>query len=179
LSIIFGSLTGVMALFGLLAQAKISETMLNMMKAMPHHGAGPDPAVMAEKMAPMLERIRPWGMVQQCGMLLFAVTLVVVGIGMQRRRPWARQAAVMWGIAALAWIPFMIYVQTSIVLPLTQEAMHAAMSGDSMQRNIMDSVMGMQKGAAVVGTVIFYAPFPIILLALMGRSSAKNDLHPA
>jgi len=42
----------------------------------------------------------------------------------------------------------------------------------------MRSFGRMQAIAVAFGIVFMYTPFPVVLLALMGRKSAKNDLQP-
>jgi len=42
--------------------------------------------------------------------------------------------------------------------------------------NSMQSMASLQGVVLIVFHLLFYTPFPIILLLLMGRQSAKNDL---
>jgi hypothetical protein len=50
---------------------------------------------------------------------------------------------------------------------------------ERLARGLMDSMMAWQGIGTVVYDLVVYAPFPILLLWLIGRASAKNDLLPA
>src|SRR5439155_18446651 len=109
-------------------------------------------------------------------MVALSLILIAVGLGLYRRQPWSRPASIMWALAALAFIPVQVYLQIAIIQPRMMEVMQQTMASSGMPSGFMHSMQGAQKGLVVIMSVLFYAPFPIILLALMGRSSARNDL---
>jgi hypothetical protein len=43
----------------------------------------------------------------------------------------------------------------------------------------VDAMSSMQATATIIGYLLLYVPFPLLLLWLIGRPSAKNDLMPA
>jgi hypothetical protein len=73
-----------------------------------------------------------------------------------------------------------IWVQVKVILPRTQEITKAMLEGTpGASSAVMQSIEGVQSVATVVLYLLFYSPFPILLLWLIGRPSAKNDLLPA
>jgi len=183
LSIIFGAIIGAMSLFNLLTQQvakKWSVDLLKGMSALNTHHAGPDPVAMGEKMIAAMEPIRPWAYSISGGFTLFSIALVAIGIGLSQRRAWARQASLLWSALGLCFLPFVIYVQIAIILPISMALVRDFLpsgAGGAFADTMLDGMLGMQKGMAIIGTLVFYAPFPVILLFLMGRSSAKLDLN--
>ncbi len=177
---VFGSLVAAWSAFGLATQSLIRDMSAGfssqMLSLAPKRPGAPDPAVMMQGMTKMIEELKPYTWALSGGMIVFSLALVAVGFGLYKRQAWSRSAAILWGAVALAWIPFMLWVQTGVVIPRTQEMMHAMFAGSQMPNGIFDAAIGMQKGIAVVTHIIFYAPFPILLLILMGRRSARNDL---
>jgi|GEM_PF-3196168 len=185
LSIIFGAVVGAMQLFNLATQQVAKKWSVDLVKSMsalnPHH-AGPDLGLMAEKMATAMESIRPWAYSISGGFTLFSLALVAVGIGLAQRRAWSRQAAVTWGILGLCFIPFVIWVQVAIIFPTSMKMVTDFIpmngAGGAFASTMIDSMLGMQKGMAIIFTGAVYAPFPVLLIILMGRPSAKLDLNP-
>jgi hypothetical protein len=179
LSMVFGGLVAAYSAFGLATQSMVKSwsSAFGKMAAMgPPRPGQPDPAKMMEAMGPMLDQLKPYTLSISGGMLLFSLALIGVGWGLYKRQAWSRPASMLWGAAALAFIPFQIWVQTSIIQPRMREIMIQAFSDAQMPPGIIESAFGMQSGITVVFTVLFYAPFPVVLLILMGRSSARNDL---
>jgi hypothetical protein len=176
LSIIFGSVIALINVAGLLIQRQVRDFSTEMVAMSPRHAGGPDPAEMMKKMAAVQEQLAPVLHTISGGMVALSLILIAVGLGLARRQPWSRPASIMWALAALAFIPVQIYLQVAIVQPRMMEVMRETMASSGMPSGFMTSMQGAQKGMAVLGSVLFYAPFPVILLVLMGRSSARNDL---
>jgi hypothetical protein len=64
-------------------------------------------------------------------------------------------------------------------LPRTQEITKAMLDGTpGASAGVMQSISDVQGVMTVVFYLAFYAPFPLLLLWLIGRSSARNDLVP-
>ena len=78
------------------------------------------------------------------------------------------------------YLPIQVWVQVKIILPRTQEITQQMLKGmDSTSAGFAQGFAGVQSVGTVVFYLLFYAPFPILLLWLIGRESAKNDLLPA
>ena len=70
-------------------------------------------------------------------------------------------------------------MQVKIILPKTQAVTKQMLEGmDSASSGIAQGIAGVQSIGTVIFYVVFYTPFPILLLWLIGRESAKNDLCP-
>jgi hypothetical protein len=175
LSMVFGGLVIVWSGFSMLSQRWSRDVMQDM--KLPHRAGQPDPALLMKRMAEETDKLAPILYTESGGMIALSLVLIVVGIGLYRRQGWARRAALIWAAAAIAFLPVRIYLQTSIVLPRIQAATHEVWSTSGLPSTMMDSISSMQGVMTSVGLIVFYAPFPIILLLLMGRSSAKNDLY--
>jgi hypothetical protein len=181
LNIIFGSLVACWALFGLLVQNSVKEmtaTFTKLMAMAPHRPGTPDPAAMMESMVKALEKLKPYQYAMSGGFLLLSLACIGVGYGLWKRQAWSRQAAVLWSIAALAFIPVQLWLQVGVVLPMTNEIMMESFKSAGMPTTMFEAMQGMQGAVTVVMGILFWAPYPIILAILMGRSSAKNDLDP-
>jgi hypothetical protein len=177
LSMIFGGLVAIYSGVGLWLQSAVKD-FGKLGSMIPRRPGQPDPAVALEATARAMEDLKPYTYAITGGMIVFSLALIVVGLGLYKRQAWSRPASLLWSALALAFIPFQIFVQTQVVQPRIHEAMMKAYEGTAMA-GLQSSMAGMQTSATVLGQIIFYAPFPVILLILMGRSSAKNDLLSA
>lgn len=176
LSIIFGSLTALYSAFGLLSQRYVRDFSSQLLAVGPHRPGAPDPTEMMRRLTEVQEQLAPVMYTLSGGMVVLSLILIAVGLGLYRRQPWSRPASVMWAISGLAFIPVHIYLQVAIVQPRMMEVLRATSASSGLPSGMMDSMAGVQKGLAVIVSIVMYAPFPVILLALMGRSSARNDL---
>jgi hypothetical protein len=180
LSMVFGGLVSLYSLFGLLSQSFLKGLTSTFTAAALRSGgrrAGPDPAQMMQAMEKLFDELRPYTYAISGGMLLMSVALFAVGWGLYKRQAWSRAAALLWCGAALLFLPFSIWVQVGLIMPRTMEMMNTMLPPElSKLSGFGDAMMGMQKTLTVVGQLVFYMPYPIVLGILMGRPSAKNDL---
>jgi hypothetical protein len=181
LSMVFGGLVSLYSLFGLLSQSFLkgltSTFTAAALRAGPRRPGAPDPAQMMDAMQKLFDELRPYTLAISGGMLFMSLALCVVGWGLYKRQAWSRAAALLWCGAALLFLPFSIWVQVGLVMPRTMEVMNAMMPPElSRLSGFGDAMMGMQKTITIVGQLVFYTPYPIVLAILMGRPSAKNDL---
>jgi cytochrome bd-type quinol oxidase subunit 2 len=191
LSIAFGSLQALVSGASLATQSKTKDLLKGMGSAMSklpgaNQPGQPDFNATMDAAARLGEDLKPYTLLLGLSMVVMALALVAVGILLYKRRARARPAALAWAVAALLYIPCQLYLQVSIINPRTQQylkeiasASTGAGTGADAAGAAMDVMSGMMGGIAIVGTVAFYAPFPIVLLALMGRSKIKQVLEPA
>jgi hypothetical protein len=180
LSMVFGGLTALWTLASVGLQSMMSEwsTQFSSQVAAANRKPGaPDPELLTAAMHKMIAETRPYTNASQLGVAALSIALLVVGIGLYKRQLWSRPASLAWAGLALLWIPFMLWVQLGVVLPHTQEMMAIQLQAQAVPNGLGSAITGVQKGIAIFGTLAFYAPFPIVLAALMGRGSAKNDLQ--
>jgi hypothetical protein len=176
LSIVFGALVALWSAFALLSQRYMSSFSSELMGSMGHRPGGPDPMEMMRKLTEVQQQLAPVLYTISGGMVALSLILVAVGLGLYRRQPWSRPASLMWAFSALAFIPVRIYLEVAIVQPRMIEVLRQTAASQGLPSGMMESMIGMQKGLVMIVSLIFYAPFPILLLVLMGRSSARNDL---
>jgi len=131
-------------------------------------------------MAKVAEELKLYTYLTGFGMLAFAIALIIVGYLLYKRRAQSRKLTVTWAIAALVYLPIQIWVHAMIILPRTQAVTQQMLNGmDKGASQFMQGMSSVQNIGTVIFYVVFYAPFPILLLWLIGRQSAKNDLLPA
>jgi len=183
LAMVFGGLQVLMTGVSLLSAPFSKQMMGSMGKAfssMPRREGEPDVAQVFERLGKLTDELKLYTYLTGFVMVAFSATLIVVGYLLYKRRFQSRQLTIAWAAAALAYLPVLLWVQVKIIQPRTMEVAKQMM--DSMDPNgsaFMQTFSGMQGMATVIGYVVFYSLFPILLLWLIGRQSAKNDLLPA
>jgi hypothetical protein len=182
LAMVFGGVQVLMTGVGLVGQPFSKQVMGSMGKAfsgLPKQEGQPDVGDVFEKLGRLTEDLKLYTYLTGFAMLAFAITLILVGYMLYKRRAQSRPLAVAWAIAALAYLPVQLYVQVKIIQPRTLAITNQMLEGmPDASSGFMQGFAGVQGVATVVGYLLFYTPFPILLLWLIGRESAKNDLVP-
>jgi hypothetical protein len=181
IAICLGGLTSLTSLFGLVAHAFMKSALGSMgqfFDKLPRRPGQPSMGDMMEKTSEVMDAVRPYQIAQSGGMLLLSLLLVAIGIGMVKRQAWSRSSAQVWAVAALAFIPVMVWIQAFVIQPRTQEAVYSTMPMDQRVAPVMKGMQSFQAAATGAGTVTFYAPFPIVLLALVGRQKSRAWFEP-
>jgi hypothetical protein len=109
--------------------------------------------------------------------LVMSVALVVVGVGLYRRRVWARRATVMWALAGIAFTVVNTIFQIAWLQPHQREIQAAVFARHGVTPTL-ELGAGAQVTMAIV-SLLMYSAFPTVLLALIGRRSASRDFLPA
>lgn len=119
----------------------------------------------AEKLAEITSVNRPLYLL----MPVFAVCLVVVGVALLRRLPWARTAALLWSSSALIFLALMLAVQVEFVWPAVDDAVRAAVAAGAKG----SSLLGYQAvKQSLLKVLLIRLPLPIAMLWLLGRGGA-------
>jgi hypothetical protein len=183
LAMVFGGLQALMSGGTLVTGLFSKQIMGSMEKAfseMPRQPGDPDVGTLMAQSAKLAEELKLYTYLTGFGMVAFSIALIIVGYLLYKRRAQSRKLTIAWAIAALIYLPIQIWVQVMIILPRTQAVTEQMVKG--MNKAAVELAQGMASWQSI-GTVIyqltFYAPFPILLLWLIGRQSAKNDLLPA
>ncbi|HEY7956866.1 MAG TPA: hypothetical protein VII38_16290 [Polyangia bacterium] len=177
LALVFGGLVAAWHAFSLFTQSYLTGSPAASVLRLGHlQPNSPEAAALAEKMHHTLQVLRPYSQSMSSGMLLLSLALMGVGWGLYRRQKWARPATILWAVAALAFIPVQLYVQIVIVQPAMQVVMAQVFAHLKDGANLMAVTAGAQKGVTIAVQLLLFAPFPIALLALIGRPSAREDL---
>jgi hypothetical protein len=181
LCIVFGGITALWKAFGLFLNGMSGSTMKGfgaLMAAAPRRPGQPDPAALMAKSQEIVKQLAPYTSALLGAMVLFSIALIVIGVGMYKRQMWARSAAIGWSALALFYVLVEIVVQLTIIQPRTREMMKemfASMPDATAGAAMMQAVGSAQGAIVVVTSLLFWAPFPIVLLILCGRRSAAAD----
>lgn len=183
LAMVFGGVQILMTGAGLASQPFSKQMMGSMGKAFsgaPRAEGQPDVGPAFERLGRLMDELKPYTYLTGFAMLAFAIVLIIVGWMLYKRRAQARPATIAWAVAALVYLPVQIWVQVKVILPRTQEITKSMLEGTpNASAGVMESISAVQGVMTVVFYLAFYAPFPLLLLWLIGRASAKNDLLPA
>jgi hypothetical protein len=180
LNIVFGALVAAWSLFGLIGQSFASgmmEMMKGFSKSLPTRPGMPNLPDFYGQMKDLIETVKPYFTVLLLVKVLFSVALVWIGWGLYRRISSYRKLAVYWSLCAIGInigeaIFNLAYYLPKVNAILTEFYKNMPVGMADFQRSM--SSMGGEVGA--IGGVIFNSAYPIVLLILMSRASAKNDL---
>jgi len=115
--------------------------------------------------------------------LIFAVMsgiLLALGIGQLRYRRWAVRATVLWGIAALVLTVVMAGLSCLVLGPTLERAIETAAAADPHAEMPagLGGIFGMLfGGTGGIATLIFYAPYPILLIAYFRKSYVQAAMN--
>lgn len=177
IAMIIGGLTAFGSLIGLVLQMLFGENnpILDLVKAIPRRAGQPDPARMIGEMQAVLAETARWTIAFLTMRMLLSVALLIIGYGLYKRVDRARRAAMWWAGSALCGATAYTLFQLLVLLPklrvVTDEYMAMAGPAASMARQIQAT----SQSIGVFVGALFTAAFPVVLLALLGRPSAKND----
>ena len=175
LSIVFSS---VMMLGGLLGSCSLCAGQV--MSAVPRAG-GEHAAEMRALFEPMKTVYSGFGLVSLI-FLAMSIWLLIVGIGQLRYRAWAQKQSVAWGGLALACVGAMVAINVLMIGPAYKEMFEAMAHMPEMMKHggaapKMPAGMGSLLGGSMsLMTVVFYAPYPILMLALFSRERVKQAM---
>jgi hypothetical protein len=183
LAMVFGGLQLLFTVITLIStpfSKQMMASMGNAFSGMPRREGEPDVSQALERIAKVTEELKLYTYLMGFAMLVFSAALIIVGYLLYKRRAQARTFTVAWSAAALAYIPVLLWVQVKIIQPRMMEATKQMMQSMDPNASAYTAMFsGFQGVATVVMYVVCYSPFPILLLCLIGRPSAKNDLLPA
>jgi hypothetical protein len=180
LSIVFASIVMLGGLMGLIAGAAASVVGSAGELTAGAEGGNADLQKAKLFMGPMVDVYR--GISYQSIILtVMSIVLLIIGIGQVRYRKWARSWSVYWGGAALACVAAMIAISMLIITPAYSEmfAGLARMAPDQRgvtSASIGSGFMGMLGGSLAVFTVIFYAPYPLLMLYFFSRDNVRASM---
>ncbi len=180
LGIVFGSVVTLYdgARLALSSMAgSLNKTVATAMSSTPRAPGQPDPTVMMDRAQALAKQLMPYTTALMAAMVVFSVALILIGVGLYKRKSAARSAALGWSALALVYLAADAIVHFTVILPRTHAMMNevfAAMPNADKAAPMMQVVGGAQNG--IVGLQeIGLAVFPILLLILLGRRSAAAD----
>jgi hypothetical protein len=177
LAMVFGALLGLweggslaLSSFG----AQTSEAMLKMAETA-RRPDQPDPSETFAKATALRRELRPVQDTMAAGKLVLSLALVVIGFGLYRRARWARTAALGWSALGLLFLGGEVWTQLTLIVPRMQRLQLEMLSSQSVQLPGASAFVQATGTIAVVTLLVFLAPFPVVLLGLLGRPSARAD----
>jgi len=174
LSIIFGSLTTVLSL--LTAFIGPSLTKLTQFAAnLPSQGELQ--RAQMEAAAASFSTLGRYIAVSAAIFSILSIALVVIGVGLYRRRPWARRASIAWSLVGIAFVIASFVFTVGYAQPQQREVQHAIYAAHGVTPPFELSAAA--QTAMVLFSSLLNCAFPAVLLALIGRRSAVADFLPA
>jgi hypothetical protein len=175
LSVIFASIMLLCSALGLLATAasSLAKDMGSMV---------PDPDKAAEVTAMMTPLARVYqGVGLQC-LIFFVMSalLLAIGIGQLRYRAWAQRWSVYWGVAGLVCVGLLVAIALLIISPAYGDMFEALSRVKTREGQAavppMSGLSNMFGGTFAVMSVIFYAPYPALMLLFFTRDHVRASM---
>jgi hypothetical protein len=108
--------------------------------------------------------------------LVMSLFLLVVGIGQARYRRWARGQTMVWSTAALLVLAGVVVMNFMVIGPAYErmlEVMTKSIPSGAMPVELSSKLSSMIGGSMGVGTLLMYAPYPIVMMIYFRRDSVK------
>jgi hypothetical protein len=172
LSITFGAVVAIFSPLSLLMGAFV-RGMGNLTSALPKQPGMRDPAIDFGAAQAIFEAQGGYMKVNALVMTAMSIALVVIGVGLLKRRRWSRAAALGWSGLALAFL----LAQSIAFFTWLQPTMNAVRDAYYQAHDVPPPPQ-LQQAAGSVGAVLgwmFYAAYPLVMLVLLGRKSAAED----
>jgi len=113
--------------------------------------------------------------------VIMSSLLLAIGIGQLKYRRWARAASVYWGAAALVCLLIIIGLMVAVVVPATERMFEAmaqiAPEGEMPPIDIGGMMGSMGTAASIFGNILFYSPYPILLLIFFTRPRVQSAMN--
>lgn len=150
LSIVFGAIGSASGLFGALGGSSGFAAM--MLRNLPRNAG-------AAAMEDYLAAIRIPSLIQSLLFLGMSIWLILLGMGQRRYKASAARQSVTWGVLALVILVGMVVVHFTVIGPAATRMME-----EMMRHTGARNPLGPFMSIAGLGGLLFYAPYPIILI---------------
>jgi hypothetical protein len=172
LSIVFGGLITAWSPLALF-MGPLLKGMSSMVSAMPHQPGMRDPALDLGAAEAMLEAQQGYLRVTAAIMTVLSVALIVVGVGLLKRRESARKGAFAWSVLGLIALTVNSIVAVTWLQPMTEHVRLAYYEAHQATPPLTLGSSGSATG--VILGWLFYAAFPIVLMAVLGRRAVAAE----
>lgn len=153
LSIVFGALTALFQLFGVI----VSKAPL-----------GDQGSAVAER---FLEETATASLISGLLMLMMAVALIVIGAGQLSYKKWAAQASVIWGVVALLVVVVQAYLVFAVTGPATEALFRDMVATDPSLPDL-----GGVTQVAAKAALLLYLPYPILMIVYFRRAQVVQAM---
>jgi len=172
LSIIFGAVTTLFSVWGLLQ----GETMTTLVRAWFRNA--PASVRWREELLPVTARMESIQAVETCGYLAMSVLLVVVGVGQVVGQRWARRMTIVWAALAVIFLAAAtataVFHQQPALRHIVAYARTHLPSGLSVDQQVAALVL--QGAFHWAMSLVFYLPYPVLLWIMFSTKRAKRAL---
>ena len=118
--------------------------------------------------------------VQSLILFVMSALLLAIGIGQLRYRVWARRWSVYWAGAALACVAVLVAISLLIISPAYAELFDSASQqikpGAEALGGSMGSLSAVLGGTFAVMCIIFYTPYPAMMLLFFTRAHVRASM---
>jgi len=176
LSIIFSSIVLLSSSVGMLATLATSAAS-GMGKLVPDPEKAAEVTTMMQPMAKVYQGIG----LQSAILFVMSALLLAIGIGQLRYRAWAQRWSVYWGAAGLACVGLMVAISLLIIAPAYAEFFESMshikpQGGGQASVPSMGPMAGMFGGTFAAMSVIFYGPYPVLMLLFFTRDRVRASM---
>lgn len=172
LSIVFGSLVAAWSPLSLLTKS-LMNGMQGMVKNLPVQPGMRDPNLDFGAAVAIMQAQAGYMRFLALVMTLMSIALIVVGVGLVKRRAWGRQGAIAWSVLALVLVAVQCTAYFTWLRPMFAQVRDSYYQAHNASPPPNLSA-GMRDASAAFGWLL-YASFPLVLLSLLGRRSAAED----
>jgi hypothetical protein len=175
LSIIFSSIMILCSGIGLLSI--VASTLIQNAGALsPDADKSVDVNAMMQPLAKVYQGIG----LQSAILFVMSVALLVIGIGQVRYRVWARRWSVYWGGAGLVCVAFLVAISMLIISPayadFFESLSHVKPQEGQAPMPSMSGLSSVFGGTFAILSVIFYAPYPALMLLFFTRDHVRASM---
>lgn len=174
LSIIFGSLTGVLSLLAFSMGTFVTK-LTQFASKLP--GQTELQRAQLEVAQASFADLNSYLKVSAAAFTVMSIALVIVGVRLYRRRAWARRASVVWALTGIGLVVASFIFGVAYLQPHQREMQQAIYAAHGVTPPFELGAAG--QTVVLCMSSLMYCAFPTVLLVLVGRRSAVNDFLPA
>jgi len=167
LSIIFGAIVAAFSFFGAVGGAGMAGMMTNLMKRLPGNAN-------LTAMEDYLHAIRIPSLIQGLVFLAMSIWLIVLGVGQRRYRAWAARQSVTWSVIGLVVLVGAMVMHLAVIGPAAGRMMEEMMRHTDPA---MQNPFGPFIRFSGIFSIIFYAPYPIILIVTFRKPAVVSAMN--
>jgi hypothetical protein len=176
---VFGGIQTAISSQTIVSQPFSKGMMIDLRKALsglPEQDGQADAGVMLEQVGRVVDGLKIYNYVLHGVLVVMSAALIVIGYMLFHLRPVSRPLSIAWALAALAYLPVMAYIEMKVIIPRTDEVMEQVLAASDGSDTLIRAMAGATETMTVITNLVLHAPFPTLLLILIGRPSTKYDL---
>jgi hypothetical protein len=109
---------------------------------------------------------------------VLSALLIAIGIGQVRYREWAQRWTIYWSGAAIVAVVGMVMISMLVIGPAYSQMIDGMARLGPAKETAMFSGFGSMFGkTSAIATVIFYTPYPVLLLIFFSRPNVRAAMN--